>query len=57
MSSRPWRPIVSYPDEDSWHRVSAFGAVATSDFQEAPLELTRIPVLWPDAAGEGDERR
>ena len=48
--------IVSYPDEDSWHRAAVrwWIAVATSDFQEAPLELTRIPVLWPDAAGEGD---
>ena len=51
--------IVPYPDGDSWHRAAVewWIALASSDFQDAQPELSRIPVLWPGAAGEGDAAR
>ena len=51
--------IVPYLDGDSWHRAAVdwWIALASSDFQDSPPELTRIPVLWPGAEDEGEAAR
>lgn len=48
--------IIPSPTEEAWHRAAVewWIALGARDFQDSPPELARIPVLWPDAADEGE---